>query len=122
MSTGPVREARIGGKDLEGARAHLGRCEACRERVEDFREMLLRVGRLPSAVVGPAAMDEAFAMSIPDRLRAEAGSRTYDVAPASPVSAPTALPLPARPEISSVPDLLTELEREIFRDEPVQDH
>jgi hypothetical protein len=32
------------------------------------------------------------------------------------------LPSPARPEVSSVPDLLTELEREIFRDEPVQDH
>jgi hypothetical protein len=27
-----------------------------------------------------------------------------------------------RPEVSSIPDLLTELEREIFRDEPLQDH
>ena len=27
-----------------------------------------------------------------------------------------------RPEVSSVPDLLIELEREIFRDEPGQDH
>jgi hypothetical protein len=32
------------------------------------------------------------------------------------------LPQPVRPEISSIPDLLTELEREIFRDEPLQDH
>src|SRR5439155_1473212 len=31
-------------------------------------------------------------------------------------------PLAMRPEVSSVPDLLIELEREIFRDEPGQDH
>jgi hypothetical protein len=122
ISPSAVLDDRLDGKDLEWARDHLRRCETCRERVEDFREMLLRVGRLPSAVVGPAAMDEAFALSIPDRLRTEAGSRSYDVAPAPPVPAPTDLPLPARPEISSIPDLLTELEREIFRDEPVQDH
>jgi hypothetical protein len=122
ISPSAVLDDRLDGKDLEWARDHLRRCESCRERVEDFREMLLRVGRLPSAVVGPAAMDEAFALSIPDKLRAEAGSRSYNVAPAPPVPAPTDLPLPARPEISSVPDLLTELEREIFRDEPVQDH
>ncbi len=122
ISPSAVLDDRLDGKDLEWARDHLRRCETCRERVEDFREMLLRVGRLPSAVVGPAAMDEAFALSIPDRLRAEAGSRSYNIAPASPVPAPTDLPSPARPEVSSVPDLLTELEREIFRDEPVQDH
>jgi hypothetical protein len=122
ISPSAVLDDRLDGKDLEWARDHLRRCETCRERVEDFREMLLRVGRLPSAVVGPAAMDEAFALSIPDRLRTEAGSRSYDIAPAPPVPAPTDLPLPARPEISSIPDLLTELEREIFRDEPVQDH
>jgi hypothetical protein len=87
--------------------------------------MLLRVGRLPSAAVGPAAMDEAFALSIPDRLRADAGSRPYDIAPAAPVPtlpAPADLPPPLRPEITTMPDLLTELEREIFRDEPAQDH
>jgi hypothetical protein len=125
ISPSAVLDDRLDGKDLEWARDHLRRCESCRERVEDFREMLLRVGRLPSAVVGPAAMDQAFALSIPDRMRAEGGSRSYDIAPPPPVPivpAPTDLPLPARPEISSVPDLLTELEREIFRDEPVQDH
>ena len=122
ISPSAVLDDRLDGTDLEWARDHLRRCEACRERVEDFREMLLRVGRLPSAVVGPAAMDEAFALSIPDRLRAEVGSRSYDVAPAPQVPPTTDLPSPARPEISSIPDLLTELEREIFRDEPVQDH
>jgi len=122
ISPSAVLDDRLDGKDLEWARDHLRRCEACRERVEGFREMLLRVGRLPSAVVGPAAMDEAFALSIPDRLRAEAGSRSYDVAPAPPAPVPTDLPSPARLEISNIPDLLTELEREIFRDEPIQDH
>jgi hypothetical protein len=124
ISPSAVLDDRLDGKDLEWARDHLRRCEACRERVEDFREMLLRVGRLPSAAVGPAAMDEAFALSIPDGLRSEAGSRSYDSAPALPVTVPgpTELPPALRPEVSSLPDLLTELEREIFRDEPVQDH
>ncbi|TMB71897.1 MAG: hypothetical protein E6J51_01515 [Chloroflexi bacterium] len=125
ISPSAVLDDRLDGKDLEWARDHLRRCEACRERVEDFREMLLRVGRLPSAAVGSAAMDEAFALSVPDRMRAEAGSRSYDIAPATPVPtvpAPTELPPAMRPEVSSLPDLLTELEREIFRDEPVQDH
>jgi hypothetical protein len=125
ISPSAVLDDRLDGKDLEWARDHLRRCEACRERVEDFREMLLRVGRLPSAAVGAGAMDEAFALSIPDRLRAQAGPRSFEIAPSSP--APTVhtrsdLPPPLRPEVSSVPDLLTELEREIFRDEPVQDH
>jgi hypothetical protein len=125
ISPSAVLDDRLDGKDLEWARDHLRRCEDCRERVEDFREMLLRVGRLPSASVGAAAMDEAYALSIPDRIRAEAGPRPYDVAPAPTgptVLAPTDMPPPLRPEVTSVPDLLTELEREIFRDEPVQDH
>lgn len=125
ISPSAVLDDRLDGKDLEWARDHLRRCEACRERVEDFREMLLRVGRLPSAAVGTAAIDEAFALSIPQRWRAEGGPRPYDIAavgavPAVPAS--TELPAALRPEISSVPDLLIELEREIFRDEPVQDH
>jgi len=125
ISPSAVLDDRLDGKDLEWARDHLRRCEACRERVEDFREMLLRVGRLPNAAVGSAAMDEAFALSVPDRMRAEAGSRAHDIAPATPVPtvpAPTELPPAMRPEVSSLPDLLTELEREIFRDEPIQDH
>ena len=125
ISPSAVLDDRLDGKDLEWARDHLRRCEACRERVEDFREMLLRVGRLPSATVGSAAMDQAFALSIPDRLRSQGGTRSFEVAPAQPVpSVPIHqdLPQPVRPEISSIPDLLTELEREIFRDEPLQDH
>src|SRR5713226_7706741 len=84
ISPSAVLDDRLDGKDLEWARDHLRRCEACRERVEDFREMLLRVGRLPSATVGPGAMDQAFALSIPDRLRSQGGARSFEVAPAQP--------------------------------------
>src|SRR4030081_2213811 len=125
ISPSAVLDDRLDGKDLEWARDHLRRCEACRERVEDFREMLLRVGRLPSASVGSAAMDQAFTLSIPDRLRSQGAVRSFEVAPAPPapsVAAPHDLPPSVRPEVSSIPDLLTELEREIFRDEPLQDH
>jgi len=60
ISPSAVLDDRLDGKELEWARDHLRRCEACRDRVEDFREMLLRVGRLPSAPVGATAMDQAF--------------------------------------------------------------
>ena len=123
ISPSAVLDDRLDGKDLEWARDHLRRCEACRDRVEDFREMLLRVGRLPSASVGAAAMDQAFAVTIPDRFRAD--GQSFEIASSG--TTPTASPLPEfplamRPEVSSVPDLLIELEREIFRDEPGQDH
>jgi hypothetical protein len=125
ISPSAVLDDRLDGKDLEWARDHLRRCEACRERVEDFREMLLRVGRLPSATVGPGAMDQAFALSIPDQFRSQGAPRSFEMATVQPTAGIPAqydLPQPVRPEVSSIPDLLTELEREIFRDEPSQDH
>ena len=125
ISPSAVLDDRLDGQDLEWARDHLRRCEACRERVEDFREMLLRVGRLPSASVGAAAMDQAYAASIPERLRGQSGRRSFEIGPAEPTPAVAPLPefpTPMRPELTSVPDLLSELEREIFRDEPAMDH
>src|SRR5438552_2926272 len=84
ISPSAVLDDRLDGKDLEWARDHLRRCEACRERVEDFREMLLRVGRLPSASVGAPAMDQAYAVSIPERVRGQAGTRSFEIGPAEP--------------------------------------
>src|SRR5438309_1093670 len=122
ISPSAVLDDRLDGKDLEWARDHLRRCEACRERVEDFREMLLRVGRLPSATVGSGAMDQAFALAIPERLRNPSAPPSFEIAPSQGIPVPSAadVPQPVRPEVSSVPDLLAELEREIFRDEPSQ--
>src|SRR5919204_579867 len=125
ISPSAVLDDRLDGKDLEWARDHLRRCEACRERVEDFREMLLRVGRLPKATVGAPAMDQAFAASIPERLRDEVGPRSYQISAPdnSRLIAPLPeLPAPVQPELAAAPDLMTELEREIFRDEPAQLH
>src|SRR5436309_7277919 len=79
ISPSAVLDDRLDGKDLEWARDHLRRCEACRDRVEDFRAMLLRVGRLPSGAVGAAAMDQALAAAIPDRLRSEGSSRSLRI-------------------------------------------
>src|SRR2546428_6304449 len=114
ISPSAVLDDRLDGKDLEWARDHLRRCEACRERVEDFREMLLRVGRLPSASVGAAAMDQAYAGSIPERVRGQAGPRSFEIGPAEPPTGVAPLPgfpTPMRPEVTTVPDLLSELER-----------
>lgn len=118
---------RLHGKDLEWARDHLRRCESCRERVEDFREMMMRVGRLPSAQIGAVAMDEAFARAIPDRVRAASGGgRGFDAFPLPIDTAAEPIldlpPQPVRPEVTNVRDLMSDLEREIFRDEPAQDH
>src|SRR5205814_8222403 len=109
ISPSAVLDDRLDGKDLEWARDHLRRCEACRDRVEDFREMLLRVGRLPSASVGAAAMDQAFAVAIPDRFRAETGGRSFEIASSG--TTPTASPLPdvtltTRHRVRSDTDLL----------------
>src|SRR5207248_11019165 len=84
ISPSAVIDDRLDGKELEWARDHLRRCEACRERVEDVREMLLRVGRLPSWPVGSAAMDQALAPAIPDRRRSPGGMRSFEARPATP--------------------------------------
>ena len=89
--------------------------------------MMMRVGRLPSAPIGAAAMEEAYAASIPAEVRAGAASgRVFAMSPLPiETTMEPALDLPpqlVRPEITNVRDMLSELEREIFRDEPVQDH
>jgi cell division septation protein DedD len=125
ISPSAVLDDRLDGKDLEWARDHLRRCEACRERVEEFREMLLRVGRLPKATIGATAIDQAFAASIPETLRDEVGDRSFPLAGAETgriIPPIPDLPAPIRPELSGAGDVMSQLEREIFRDEPAQDH
>ena len=70
-------------------------------------------------------MDQAYAVSIPERVRGQAGTRSFEIGPAEPppgVAPLPEFPTPMRPEVTSVPDLLSELEREIFRDEAATDH
>ncbi|HEY0493546.1 MAG TPA: hypothetical protein VGD57_08775, partial [Candidatus Dormibacteraeota bacterium] len=130
ISPSAVLDDRLHGKDLEWARDHLRRCESCRERVEEFREMMMRVGRLPTAPVASAAMDAAYAASVPEGIRAGGGLRgggllnLHPPTPVEPVAEPIldTPPQPVRPEVTNAPDLFSDLEREIFRDEPVQDH
>jgi len=53
ISPSVVLEHRLDGEDLAWVRDHLRRCEACRERVDVFRERLLRV-QGPATVSGAA--------------------------------------------------------------------
>src|SRR5437899_327603 len=113
------------GDGLRRAEVFRAATELSRQALKPRRWFRRHRATLPSAPVGAAAMDQAFAVALPDRLRAEAGSRAFEIASAgatAPAPMPPELPAPMRPEVSSVPDLLIELEREIFRDEPGQDH
>jgi hypothetical protein len=56
-----VIDERLEGSDLEWAREHLRRCDACRGRLTDFTDMALRVERLPMASVTSEAITEALA-------------------------------------------------------------
>jgi len=89
--------------------------------------MMMRVGRLPSAPIGAVAMDQAFAASVPERIRARASpARVFDLQPPPVDAGPEPIldlpPQPVRSEVTNVRDLLSDLEREIFRGEPEQDH
>jgi hypothetical protein len=85
--------------------------------------MLLRVGRLPKATVVPSALDSAFNMAIPEGLRLESSRTAFDAPSEAGRPDPLpGLPSPLRPEVVNARDLMSELEREIFHDEPAQDH
>lgn len=123
ISPSAILDDRLTGRDLDWARDHLRRCDTCRDRIEDFQEMRLRLERLPQAPVGSAAIEDAFVVVVPDAPR-PVPSQTRLVGAPTPttgagITAPPAhpeLPTPSTPDVASVPDLLSELEQEIFRD------
>ncbi len=130
ISPSAVLDDRLQGKELEWARDHLLRCDACRQRVEDFREMLLRVGRLPSTPIAGPAIDQAYAIAVPQAIREIPLLRPYEFRPPpveTEVAGTTMMEVPAQPpayegaEVAEVPDPLSDLEREIFRDSPWED-
>ncbi len=51
-----VLDQQLDGEELALVRAHLRHCESCRERVEEFREQLLRQGRLERATTAVRGM------------------------------------------------------------------
>ncbi len=130
ISPSAVLDDRLQGKELEWARDHLLRCDACRQRVEDFREMLLRVGRLPSTPIAGPAIDQAYAMAVPEAIRDVSMLRPYGLPQPTvetKVAGTTMSEVPSQPpsyggaDVAEVPDPLSELEREIFRDSPWED-
>ncbi|HYM49541.1 MAG TPA: hypothetical protein VET65_03100 [Candidatus Limnocylindrales bacterium] len=131
ISPSAILDDRLTGRDLDWARDHLRRCDTCRDRIDDFQEMRLRLERLGHAPVGPAAIEDALLLVVPDALRPVPSQarlvRGVPTAAAASVEVnrgteiPTllergALGTPGTTDIASVPDLLSELEQEIFRD------
>lgn len=129
ISPSAILDDRLQGKELEWARDHLLHCDACRERVEDFREMLLRVGKLPSIPIATPTIEQAYAAVVPEAMRDASAVRTYSQ-PRPPieteVAGTTMIELPSQPsyavaDVAEVLDPLSDLEREIFRDTPWED-
>src|SRR5207248_6068181 len=129
ISPSAILDDRLTGRDLDWARDHLRRCDTCRDRVEDFQEMRLRLERLAHAPVNNAAIEDAFVVVVPQALRPLPSQARLIATPTPPPvaldaplrsPAPTYLPPPL--DVASVPDLLSELEQEIFRDDPWGGH
>ena len=71
ISPSAVLDDRLDGKDLEWARDHLRRCEACRERVEDFvHDFAVIAARTRQHVEGM--------IGIPDRMQRRRSSQAFD--------------------------------------------
>jgi len=95
-----VLDSRVQGEELEWALDHLKRCDACRNRVEDLREMLLRVERLPTAPLSAAVLADAYAQAIPVNLRSAEpafGRSPEPPAPREEVPAPTFVDVISQP-------------------------
>lgn len=90
ISPSAILDDRLEGKDLEWALEHLKSCDVCRDRIEEFREIVIRVERLPIAPIAPAIVRDAYTWAIPE------GQRTDSEASLATVE--TIAPEPARVE------------------------
>ncbi len=100
LSPSAVLDSRVQGEELEWALDHLKRCDACRNQVEDLREMLLRVERLPTAPLSAAVLADAYAQAIPVNLRSAEpafGRLPEPPAPREEVPAPTFVDVISQP-------------------------
>jgi len=93
ISPSAIIDECLAGEDLEWALDHLNGCPTCRERVEEFREIVVRLERLPSAAVSPQAVNAAYAWAIPEAFRsAVAGTADQEpIRPPVPGASPAAL-------------------------------
>ncbi|HLB77939.1 MAG TPA: hypothetical protein VJO72_12975, partial [Candidatus Dormibacteraeota bacterium] len=71
ISPSAVLDDRLESKDLEWALDHLKSCDVCRDRVEEFREIVVRVDRLPIASIPPSVLRDAYTWAIPEGLRTD---------------------------------------------------
>ncbi len=71
ISPSAILDDRLEGKDLEWALDHLKSCDTCRDRVEEFREIVVRVDRLPIASIPPSVLRDAYTWAIPEGLRTD---------------------------------------------------
>src|SRR5207245_1883345 len=71
ISPSAVLDDRLESKDLEWALDHLKSCDVCRDRVEVFREIVVRVDRLPIASIPPSVLRDAYTWAIPEGLRTD---------------------------------------------------
>ena len=89
---------RLEGKDLEWAIEHLKGCDACRDRLEEFREIVVRVERLASAPIAPAVLRDAYTWAIPEEMRTDPelafGALASAAAPVAPQPPSTRFELP----------------------------
>lgn len=71
ISPSAILDDRLEGKDLEWALDHLKGCDVCRDRIEEFRDIVVRVERLPIAPIAPAIVRDAYTWAIPEGLRTD---------------------------------------------------
>jgi len=120
ISPSAVLDDRLEGKDLEWALDHLKTCDVCRDRVEEFREIVVRVDRLPIASIPPSVLRDAYTWSIPEGLRTDPdlalGAMESALVTAEPRSEPTRFELP--PWEARAREAPAAVSRPVISDEP----